>query len=41
MTENKKENQLGIKSAADVIDEKRFPEAKNIYLLSLLIKKTF
>ena len=30
MTENKKDNQLGIKSATDIIDEKVSPEAKNI-----------
>ena len=30
VTENKKDNELGIKSAADVIDEKLSPEAKNI-----------
>ena len=29
-TENKKDNQLGIKSAADIIDENLSPEAKNI-----------
>ena len=30
MTEKKKDNQLGIKSAADIIDEKLSPKAKNI-----------
>ena len=30
MTENKEENQLGIKSAADIIGEKLSLEAKNI-----------
>ena len=30
MIENKKDNQLGIKSAADINDEKLSPEAKNI-----------
>ena len=30
MIENKKDNQLGIKSAADVIGEKLSPKAKNM-----------
>ena len=30
MTEDEKDNQLGINSAADIIDEKLSPEAKNI-----------
>ena len=30
MTENKKDNQLGIKSATDIIGEKLSPKAKSI-----------
>ena len=30
MTENKQDNQLGIKSTADIVDEKLSPEAKYI-----------
>ena len=30
MIENRKDNQLGVKSAADTIDGKLSPEAKNI-----------